>query len=197
MNMKKVIIGLVLALLFVSLGVFSTVTYINNKEGNTSIDIAVIEEKVNSIAELSTVEYYYTTLAKYENYKDFYGWKIPLTTTKFFITYDGIIKAGIDLSKVKISVVGKTVLIEIPKATVLSHEVKYDTMQIIDETYSIFNRITITDYNNFMLNEAKTMVTKAANDGLFQKAQQNAIRIIQDLVEPLIPENYDYSIRFR
>ncbi|NLZ75811.1 MAG: DUF4230 domain-containing protein [Erysipelotrichia bacterium] len=195
--MKKVIIGLVLALLFVSLGVFSTVTYINNKEGNTSIDIAVIEEKVNSIAELSTVEYYYTTLAKYENYKDFYGWKIPLTTTKFFITYDGIIKAGIDLSKVKISVVGKTVLIEIPKATVLSHEVKYDTMQIIDETYSIFNRITITDYNNFMLNEAKTMVTKAANDGLFQKAQQNAIRIIQDLVEPLIPENYDYSIRFR
>ncbi|MGI6581230.1 MAG: DUF4230 domain-containing protein [Erysipelotrichaceae bacterium] len=195
--MKKVIIGLVLALFFVSLGVFSTISYINNKEGNTSIDIAVIEEKVNSIAELSTIEYYYTTLAKYENYKDFYGWKIPLTTTKFFITYDGVIKAGIDLSKVKVSIVGKTVLIEIPKATVLSHEVKYDTMQIVDETYSIFNRITITDYNNFMLNEAKTMVTKAANDGLFQKAQQNAIRIIQDLIEPLIPENYDYSIRFR
>ncbi|HPX33022.1 MAG TPA: DUF4230 domain-containing protein [Erysipelotrichaceae bacterium] len=195
--MKKVIIGLVLALFFVSLGVFSTISYINNKEGNTSIDIAVIEEKVNSIAELSTIEYYYTTLAKYENYKDFYGWKIPLTTTKFFITYDGVIKAGIDLSKVKVSIVGKTVLIEIPKATVLSHEVKYDTMQIVDETYSIFNRITITDYNNFMLNEAKIMVTKAANDGLFQKAQQNAIRIIQDLIEPLIPENYDYSIRFR
>ncbi len=195
--MKKVIIGLVLALFFVSLGVFSTISYINNKEGNTSIDIAVIEEKVNSIAELSTIEYYYTTLAKYENHKDFYGWKIPLTTTKFFITYDGVIKAGIDLSKVKVSIVGKTVLIEIPKATVLSHEVKYDTMQIVDETYSIFNRITITDYNNFMLNEAKTMVTKAANDGLFQKAQQNAIRIIQDLIEPLIPENYDYSIRFR
>lgn len=195
--MKKVIIGLVLALFFVSLGVFSTISYINNKEGNTSIDIAVIEKKVNSIAELSTIEYYYTTLAKYENYKDFYGWKIPLTTTKFFITYDGVIKAGIDLSKVKVSIVGKTVLIEIPKATVLSHEVKYDTMQIVDETYSIFNRITITDYNNFMLNEAKTMVTKAANDGLFQKAQQNAIRIIQDLIEPLIPENYDYSIRFR
>lgn len=197
MQMKKVIIGLVLALFFVSLGVFSTISYINNKEGNTSIDIAVIEEKVNSIAELSTIEYYYTTLAKYENHKDFYGWKIPLTTTKFFITYDGVIKAGIDLSKVKVSIVGKTVLIEIPKATVLSHEVKYDTMQIVDETYSIFNRITITDYNNFMLNEAKTMVTKAANDGLFQKAQQNAIRIIQDLIEPLIPENYDYSIRFR
>ena len=195
--MKKVIIGLVLALFFVSLGVFSTISYINNKEGNTSIDIAVIEEKVNSIAELSTIEYYYTTLAKYENYKDFYGWKIPLTTTKFFITYDGVIKAGIDLSKVKVCIVGKTVLIEIPKATVLSHEVKYDTMQIVDETYSIFNRITITDYNNFMLNEAKIMVTKAANDGLFQKAQQNAIRIIQDLIEPLIPENYDYSIRFR
>ncbi len=195
--MKKVIIGLLLAMFFTSLGVFTTVSYMNSKAGNTSIDIAVIEEKVNSIAELSTVEYYYTTMAKYENYKDFYGWKIPLTTTKFFITYDGVIKAGIDLSKVKISLVGKTVVIEIPKATVLSHEVKYDTMQIIDETYSVFNRITITDYNSFMQNEAKTMVTKAANDGLFQKAQQNAIKIIQDLIEPLIPDDYTFSIRLK
>jgi archaellin len=169
----------------------------NSKEGNTTIDISVIEEKVNSIAELATVEYHYTTLAKYENYKDFYGWKIPLTTTKFLITYDGTIKAGIDLSKVKITLVDKNVLIEIPKATVLSHEVEFDTMQIMYESYSIFNRLVISDYNDFMLNEAKTMVTKAANDGLFQKAQQNAIKIIQDLIEPLIPDEYEYSIRLK
>lgn len=197
MRMKKVIIGLLLAMSFTLFGVFSTVSYMNSKEGKSSIDIAVIEERVNSIAELATVEYYYTTMAKYENYKDFYGWKIPLTTTKFLITYDGVIKAGIDLSKVKISLAGKTVLIEIPKATVLSHEVKFDTMQIMYESYSIFNRMQITDYNNFMLNEAKAMVTKAANDGLFQKAQQNAIKTIQDLIEPLIPDDYTYSIRLK
>ncbi|MDI9540491.1 MAG: DUF4230 domain-containing protein [Bacillota bacterium] len=195
--MKKVIIGLLLALFFTSLGIFSTVSFMNSKEGNTTIDISVIEEKVNSIAELATVEYHYTTLAKYENYKDFYGWKIPLTTTKFLITYDGTIKAGIDLSKVKITLVDKNVLIEIPKATVLSHEVEFDTMQIMYESYSIFNRLVISDYNDFMLNEAKTMVTKAANDGLFQKAQQNAIKIIQDLIEPLIPDEYEYSIRLK
>ncbi|MGI6608233.1 MAG: DUF4230 domain-containing protein [Erysipelotrichaceae bacterium] len=195
--MKKIIIGLVLAAFFTSLGVFSTVTYINSKKGNTSIDIAVIEERINSIAELSTIEYHYTTLAKYENYKDFYGWKIPLTTTRFLITYDGIIKAGIDLSEVKISLSGKTIIIEIPKATVLSHEVKYDSMQIMDETYSIFNTVKITDYNSFMQNEAQSMVTKAINDGLLQKAQQNAIKTIQDMIEPLIPEDYTFSIKLK
>lgn len=195
--MKKVIIGLLLAMFFTTLGVFSTVSYMNSKKGNTTIDISVIEEKVNEISELATIEYHYTTLAKYEDYKDFYGWKIPLTTTKFLITYDGIIKAGIDLSKVKVSLVGKTVVIEIPKATVLSHEVKFDTMQIMYESYSIFNQMKITNYNDFMLNEAKTMVTKAANDGLFQKAQQNAIRTIQDLIESLVPEDYDYSIKLK
>ncbi len=195
--MKKVIIGLLLAMFFTTLGVFSTVSYMNSKKGNTTIDINVIEEKVNEISELATIEYYYTTLAKYEDYKDFYGWKIPLTTTKFLITYDGIIKAGIDLSKVKVSLVGKTVVIEIPKATVLSHEVKFDTMQIMYESYSIFNQMKITNYNDFMLNEAKAMVTKAANDGLFQKAQQNAIRTIQDLIESLVPEDYDYSIKLK
>lgn len=70
-------------------------------------------------------------------------------------------------------------------------------MQIMYESYSIFNRLVISDYNDFMLNEAKTMVTKAANDGLFQKAQQNAIKIIQDLIEPLIPDEYEYSIRLK
>ncbi|HPW53635.1 MAG TPA: DUF4230 domain-containing protein [Erysipelotrichaceae bacterium] len=195
--MKKVIIGLLLAMFFTSLGVFSTISYINSKKSNIDVDITIIEERINSISELATVEYYYTTIGKYENYKDFYGWKIPLTTTKFLITYDGVIKAGIDISKVKIYLSDKTVVIEVPKATVLSHEVEFDTMQIMYESYSIFNQMQITDYNSFMLNEAKAMVTKAANDGLFQKAQQNAVKIIQDLIEPLIPEDYTYSILFR
>ena len=70
-------------------------------------------------------------------------------SSKYIITYDGVIKAGYDLSKVKAEVNGTNVTVTLPEPKILSHTIDYDSLQIMDEQYSIFNPVEITDYNSF------------------------------------------------
>ena len=53
--------------------------------------------------------------------------KFTFNTKTFIITYDGSIKAGIDLKQAKISINNDQLNITLPASKILSHE--------IDETY--------------------------------------------------------------
>ena len=64
----------------------------------------LLGERLRSAQELVTVAYYYTNMGRFENHVDFYGWKVPLTTKSFIVSYDGVIKAGVDLGGVEVEV---------------------------------------------------------------------------------------------
>ena len=64
----------------------------------------LLGQQLRTAQELVSVSYYYTNMARYENQLDFYGWKVPFTTKTFIVSYDGIIKAGVDLSKAAVEV---------------------------------------------------------------------------------------------
>ena len=74
-----------------------------NREKSPHLDAVVLEAQLNQISQLATVSYHYTNMAQFENSNDFYGVAIPFTTKKFILTYDGEIKAGVDLSRAKIT----------------------------------------------------------------------------------------------
>ena len=59
----------------------------------------LLASRLRSVQELVTVSYYYTNMGRFENQVDFYGWKVPFTTKSFIVSYDGVIKAGVDLEK--------------------------------------------------------------------------------------------------
>lgn len=61
------------------------------------IDTVVLQNQLSEIRELATVTYAYTNMAQFESSSDFYGVKIPFTTKSFILTYDGTVKAGVDL----------------------------------------------------------------------------------------------------
>ena len=67
------------------------------QSGTTQIDAVVLQNQLTEIRELATVTYAYTNMAQFESSNDFYGVKIPFTTKSFILTYDGTIKAGVDL----------------------------------------------------------------------------------------------------
>ena len=47
------------------------------------IDTVVLQNQLSEIRELATVTYAYTNMAQFESSNDFYGVKIPFTTTSF------------------------------------------------------------------------------------------------------------------
>ncbi len=138
-------------------------------EEPTEITSDLLSQQIQSISELATVEYNYTNMGKFENQATFYGWKVPFTTKSFIISYDGKIKAGIDMSLVEVNMRGKNIDITVPEAKILSHEMDEESIEVFDETKNIFNQISITDYNQFAIDQKDNMEIKAKEKGLLEE----------------------------
>lgn len=139
-----------------------------------------ISQELNSLKELVTKEYIYTNADKYENQNQvtIRNWdiNIPLTGKSFLLAYDGRIKAGVDLSRAEILVdeEKKTVTVTLPASEILSHEIFEDQIRVFDEKDSIFNKITIDNYNEFVSEQKAVMEQRAVDMGLLTAADQEA-----------------------
>ena len=158
------------------------------KADKTEISTAVVESSVHQLAELTTLEYNYTNLGKYENSVEFYGWKIPFTTSRLIFSYQGTIKVAVDLSKAQITVQEDKINIKLPNSFISSHTIDYDSLEVLDESYSVFNPIRITDYNRFYQDQAKAMEQKALEKGVLKSARDNAISTIETMLKTIYPQ---------
>lgn len=149
-------------------------------EGAPVITREQVREQVNSLEELVTREYLYTNADQYENQSQvtIRDWDInlPLTTKRFLLAYDGRIKAGVDLSRAEIQVdeTARTVTVTLPESEILSHEIFEDQIRVFDEKDSIFNKITIDNYNEFVAEQKKVMEQRAVDMGLLTEAGKAA-----------------------
>ncbi|MDO4378274.1 MAG: DUF4230 domain-containing protein [Erysipelotrichia bacterium] len=186
-----------IATLICALLLTAYITYFLSNNQNQTINVTVLEAKIQEISELATVEYNYTDLGKYENYTDFYGWKVPFTTSKFIITYDGKIKAGFDLTSTEITLNDETITVILDNPKIISHEIDYDSMQVIDESYSIFNKVTITQFNEFYKEQAQQIEQKAIDKGLLISAKENGEKFISNLINQLTDKEYNIIFRYK
>ena len=157
-----------------------------NREKSPHLDAVVLEAQLNQISQLATVSYHYTNMAQFENSNDFYG-----------VTYDGEIKAGVDLSRAKITLSGEAVTVTLPAATILSHEIFEDTVEVFDEKTSIFNPFTIEDFSSFQSDQKKAVEEKALNKGLLDEAARQARSSIQALLTPVLPKGYQINVQIK
>lgn len=167
---------------------------VGKSAGISQVNAVVLENKLTEISELASITYSYTNMAEFENSKDFYGIKLPFTTKGFIITYDGEIKAGIDLSKAEVSVSGQKVSITLPDAEILSHQIDEDSLEIFDETTSIFNPLKVTDYNSFNRDQKAEMEKKATEKGLLTEAKKKAADTVKGFILQLVPEDWTVEV---
>lgn len=165
------------------------------KAENTKLDAVVLETQLSELRELATVSYRYTNMAQFQNSSDFYGVKIPFTTKSFILTYDGEIKAGVDLGQAHIEVSGKTLTVRLPEAAILSHEIDEDSMEVFDEKTSIFNPFTVEDFSAFQADQKLAVEQKALDKGLLTEADQKARDSVTALLSPILPEGYRVLVR--
>lgn len=159
------------------------------------ITSTLIFNKLISVRELTSLKYYYTNMGQFENQNTFYGYKVPFTSKKFIVSYDGVIHAGVDLEKMEVKVKDKSIEIKIPPAKILSHEIYEDSLKVFDERESIFNRIDIEDYNNFSKDQKKEVEDKAIKSGLLKEADEEARKAIEDsLLSDTILSDYKIKI---
>lgn len=190
---KKIIL-----LFLVVIGLFSTF-FAGKKsmknEMEPEITSTLIFNKLINVRELTSLKYYYTNMGQFENQNTFYGYKVPFTSKKFIVSYDGVIHAGVDLEKMEVKLKDKSIEIKIPASKILSHEIYEDSLKVFDERESIFNRIDIEDYNNFSKDQKKEVEDKAIKRGLLKEADQEAKKAIEEtLIGDTILKEYKIKV---
>lgn len=165
------------------------------REAEPVITGDLLGEHLRSAQELVTVAYYYTSMGRFENQVDFYGWKVPFTAKSFIVSYDGVIKAGVDLSQVQVEVdeIRQAVTVRLPASRILSHEIPEDSIEVFDESDNLFNRITIEDYTGFTLDQKKAMEQRAEDNGLLTSADEKARAAVESLLT-LMPGMESYTL---
>lgn len=150
------------------------------------------------IGELATQSAVCTSVRVEGKDKKLFGVTIPFTQTKYIYTYNSVVKAGIDFSKVKVTDqtgTAKKVYVELPKVKILSTEIDYDSFKVYHEEESIFSPISMEEHNASMKELEKTARKDAVSNGLLDNAYDNAIRMLKAFLE----QTYDakkYTIVF-
>ena len=152
------------------------------------IDTVILQNQLSEIRELATVTYAYTNMAQFESSNDF-------TTKSFILTYDGTVKAGVDLDGAEVSVSGTTVTITLPEAEILSHEIDEDSMEVFDEKTSIFNPFTVEDFTSFQSDQKAAMEEKALSRGLLAEARAKAVSSVEQLFAAALPDTYTVTVQ--
>ncbi len=143
------------------------------------------------------MEYLYTDAGKFEDPKQLFGKDVPFTTKSFIAKWDGVIKAGVDISQVtaEIDNTNKEVIVHIPKAEILSHEIDSDSVETLDQKNGLFNTVKVEDVREFDAKSKDAMEKRAIENGILDKAFENAKNIIEKLIGSAIQE-FEYTIRF-
>ncbi len=164
---------------------------------NTTISADVIQDGLKDMGELATEEYYFKEVVSYSSIKQFLGLNLGVTESSYLAGYEGVIKAGIDFTKVTISKDddAKTITVGLPAAKILSSEIDPDSFELYSEKEGWGNPITVTDYNNSLAELKKKAETSATERGVLEKADENAQLIIRNFVLTLLGDP-SYSVQF-
>ena len=159
----------------------------------------MLNSEIKDIGELATIEYLYTDAAKFEDAPTLFGQDIPFTTKSFIVKWDGIIKSGVKVDEIKVELNNnkKEIVVHIPKSEILSHEIDSDSIETLDEKNGFFNPIKIDDVRELDAIGKEAMEKRAVENGILEKAFENAKEIIYKLVNTDLVKEQEYNIIFK
>ena len=166
-------------------------------EPDPGITGEMLREQLEYVKDLVTVEYHYTDADKQElpGKKLFNAIPVPFTKKVLIIAYDGVIKYGVDVSQVGLSVNGiaKAVTVEIPRAKIISHEIAEEGFRVLYESSGPFNKISVDDVTAFRITRKDEMEGKAAALDIPRKAQEQSGEAILALLKA-VPGMEEYTL---
>ncbi len=83
-----------------------------------------------------------------------------------------------------------------PNAEILSHEIASGSIETLDEKDGLFNPVKVDDVREFDAISKEAMEERAIENGILDKAFENAKEIIERLVNNDIVQEQHYEIKF-
>ena len=179
-----IILSIVIVVLFIFVNGFKVgkIFSYNKKEDLIILNSNMIKERIEGVSELATVKYYYSQVETLDEDNKFNNLSIPFTNKKLIIQYDGVILAGIDLSKIseddiKVDDKDKKINISIPRAMIMSNTIE-DTKTLVERD-TIFNNLNSKDWEKLREVERQHAEKTAIDRRILEEANKNVISTIK------------------
>lgn len=162
-----------------------------------------LKEQLNGIRELVTQEYIYTNADKRESTEKWlWGIDRPFSGNSLLVTYDGTIKAGVDLSQVDISVdeETRTITVTLPPSKITDNNIPQESIEVVEVKNGLFNDVTFDNYNEFIAEQKVVMEKKAIDQGILTKADEearNAVTAVLSLVPGVGTGEGEYKLEVK
>ncbi|MCR5576044.1 MAG: DUF4230 domain-containing protein [Oscillospiraceae bacterium] len=156
----------------------------------------VIQDGLREMGFLLTEEYYFTEVVSFSSIKKFLiEWKF--TESSFLASYDGVVSAGIDCSRITVEKDDekKEIVIGIPEAQARPADIDPNSLIVYSEKEGTGNHISIQDYNNSLIELENAAEEKAVERGVLDRANANAEKMIRSFVGSLVDLS-EYSLTF-
>ena len=146
------------------------------------------EEQIRQICELSTLECEFNNVAIGEKSKGEGFAHLGEKDRKYWVEYIGVVKLGIDMSKVSMEIEENDIKICIPQAELQYIGIKegsYNEESVIVSNDAFFNKnkITVEDQQEAIASAQKSMEEKIINNkDLMTKAQDRAKTLIENYI---------------
>lgn len=154
--------------------------FFTGEEGEVTTISKASLDKVFEISELSTADYVYNAVAR--------AYGEDNATVKYYVAYEGKVKAGIDFSKIKIDIdhETKTIRITIPAIEFQEQTVDPGTLKYIFNDKKSERENIHQEAFELCEKDLKERVGKEKD--LTELAEKNAVAVVKGLVEPWVEQ---------
>lgn len=164
-----------------------------------TLTVSHVEEIIAPASDLITTKYTYKDADVYEDYKEFFHVRMPITTNKVVFTYSGTVGIGIDLSKLDLCVdnEGKRIAIILPELEVKYNEIDADSFEYYNVSISIFNQLKLEDCTDLIATLLAAKKEQVLNDkSVMDGARKNTELVLRSLLSTS-ELTRDYKVAFK
>ena len=183
--------------------VFIIAVYIFGKKGTNLFKskATIINSQFEDRSQLITQVERVTVMEDTTNDRTFFSlFTIPFTQSRLLFSYDVIIEAGIDCTKIAYvseDSSNKTLTLSIPHSEIFTAAVDYDSREVYIDQDNLFSRINFEQSESAVQQLVGKAKEKANGNGdLIKYADENAQKLIEQIVKT--NQNYkDYKIIYQ
>jgi hypothetical protein len=176
--MKSRIIGTVIGVVVLA-AVLAGGWFYQQQKAKPVITSSQLIERLQDASELTVEKMYYTGIEKFEE-----GTVPLITKNSFFMKYEAVINAGFDMEDVDIDVTDEQVIVQVPKARVLSVAIDPNSIEYYDTKFSLIKKTDRKEATKQVQIQAQKSAEEHANDkGLLEEADKRADVIFKGILE--------------
>ena len=164
-----------------------------------TVVLETVQDGLKAMGELVTEEYSFTEVITYSNLKKFLGIDLPWTETNYIASYDGVIRAGIDFTAVKVAAEqlddGVHLTVTLPKSKIQSTEIDPNSFILYSEKTGLGNPLSASDFNQSLTELESDAQKNAIDKGVLKRADEQARLLIERFIQSILADD-TYTLDF-